>query len=206
MLVRTETESSGSLTEVGERIRKHRQLRRLPLREVAERAGTSVSFLSQLERGKTSASFTSLRRIATALGVSLPDLFEERPVGALHVLRKGDRPALASHDGTRKYLLTNHPLGYLEAYAGEFDPGASTGPEQYNHGSSHELFIVLQGTVRVDIDQASFEMSAGDSIEYNSAQMHRTENVGNGIAKVLWVVSPPSNDLESSNGGPETSA
>jgi transcriptional regulator with XRE-family HTH domain len=56
---------------------------------IAERAGVSESFLSQVERGRASASVASLRRIAGALGVSVADLFDSsgpparplRPVG-----------------------------------------------------------------------------------------------------------------------------
>jgi transcriptional regulator with XRE-family HTH domain len=41
--------------DVGERLRLIRTARRCTLREVAERAGLSESFLSQVERGRTSA-------------------------------------------------------------------------------------------------------------------------------------------------------
>ena len=45
--------------DVGERLRLIRTARRCTLREVAERAGLSESFLSQVERGRTSASIAS---------------------------------------------------------------------------------------------------------------------------------------------------
>ena len=62
--------------DVGERLRSIRRLRRATLRTIAERAGVSESFLSQVERGKASASIGSLRRIANALGVAVAYLFE----------------------------------------------------------------------------------------------------------------------------------
>src|SRR3954462_168386 len=81
--------------DVGERLRSIRRLRRATLRTIAERAGVSESFLSQVERGKASASIGSLRRIATALGVSVADLFEPSAMPAPRVLRPDERPALA---------------------------------------------------------------------------------------------------------------
>src|SRR5687768_8541413 len=42
--------------DVGDRLREIRLLRRKTLREVAERAGLSESFLSQVERGRTNVS------------------------------------------------------------------------------------------------------------------------------------------------------
>ena len=45
--------------DVGERLRAIRSLRRATLRTIADRAGVSESFLSQVERGKASASIAS---------------------------------------------------------------------------------------------------------------------------------------------------
>ena len=49
--------------DLGERLRAIRLLRRRTLKAVAEAAGVSESFLSQLERGRTSASVASLQRL-----------------------------------------------------------------------------------------------------------------------------------------------
>ena len=50
--------------DVGERLRDIRRLRHATLKTIADRAGVSESFLSQVERGRASASIASLRRIA----------------------------------------------------------------------------------------------------------------------------------------------
>ena len=52
-----------------------RLLRRKTLKEVADAAGVSESFVSQIERGRTSASVASLQRLAAALGIEVSDLF-----------------------------------------------------------------------------------------------------------------------------------
>src|SRR3954454_10829142 len=81
--------------DVGERLRDIRSFRRATLRTIAERAGVSESFLSQVERGRASASVASLRRIAGALGVSVADLFDSSGRPRPQVLRCDDRPSLA---------------------------------------------------------------------------------------------------------------
>lgn len=182
--------------ELGLRIRRLRLLRNLSLSGLAKHAGSSASFLSQLERGRTSASISSLRRIASVLGVTLAELFdEEEPDPPLRVLRKADRPTVETAPGTRKYLLTRLPLRNLEVYMGEFDPKTSTGAK-YVHGASQELFVVLKGTVRTEVGASSEVLEAGDSIEYTSALPHRVENLGDGPAEVLWITSPPTPDEE----------
>jgi transcriptional regulator with XRE-family HTH domain len=178
---------------VGERLRAIRQLRRRTLKAVAERAGVSESFLSQVERGKASPSVASLSRIAAALGVSVADLFE--PNGSLRkprVLRRGARPSLALGNLGRKHLLTPRPLEHLEVFVGELDPGGSTGDEPYTHGDSEELFLVLSGRVHVQLGQDVHELEEGDSIDYRSSIPHRVVNAGDTPAEVIWMISPPS--------------
>jgi transcriptional regulator with XRE-family HTH domain len=181
-----------SEVDVGERLRDIRRLRRATLKTIADRAGVSESFLSQVERGRASASIASLQRIAAALGVSVADLFE--PGGALvpRVLRQAERPSLAFGILGRKYLLTQRPLQHLEVFVGELDVGGSTGTEPYAHGDSEELFVVLSGHVLLELGGDVHELDSGDSIDYRSSTPHRVANVGQERADVMWIISPPS--------------
>ncbi|HXX47489.1 MAG TPA: response regulator [Myxococcota bacterium] len=61
---------------LGTRIRAQRKLRGLTLRQLANKTGLSVSLISQIELGKSAASVATLRKLATALGVTLSTLFE----------------------------------------------------------------------------------------------------------------------------------
>jgi transcriptional regulator with XRE-family HTH domain len=55
-----------------------RKRRDMTLAQVAEYTGLSISFLSDLERGKTDPSLSSLRKIAGCYGVPVAYLLEER--------------------------------------------------------------------------------------------------------------------------------
>jgi transcriptional regulator with XRE-family HTH domain len=178
---------------VGERLRTIRRLRRRTLKAVAEQAEVSESFLSQVERGKASASIASLTRIAAALGVTVADLFE--PNGSPRrprVLRREARPTLAFGNLARKYLITPRPLEYLEVVIAELAPGGSTGDEPYTHGDSEELFLVFSGRVHLQLADEVHELEPGDSIDYRSSIPHRVTNAGTTQAEVMWVISPPS--------------
>jgi transcriptional regulator with XRE-family HTH domain len=178
--------------DVGERLRAIRRLRRATLKTIADRAGVSESFLSQVERGKASASIASLRRIAGALGISVADLFEPSGPPRPRVLRRDERPALAFGILGRKLLLTPRPLHHLEVFVGELDVGGSTGAEPYAHGDSEELFVVLSGHVQLELGGEVHDLEHGDSIDYRSSTPHRAVNVGEGRAEVMWIISPPS--------------
>ena len=178
--------------DVGERLRAIRRSRRATLRTIAARSGLSESFLSQVERGRSSASIASLRRIADALGVSMADLFGPDGVPGPRVLRRDERPALSFGILGRKLLLTPRPLHHLEVFAGELEIGGSTGEQPYAHGDSEELFVVLSGTVQLELGGELFELEKGDSIDYRSSTPHRISNVGPELAEVMWIISPPS--------------
>lgn len=62
---------------IGHNIRRIRKERELTLKQLSRRTGLSVSLLSQIERAESSASVSSLYKIAVALGVKLTVLFGE---------------------------------------------------------------------------------------------------------------------------------
>jgi transcriptional regulator with XRE-family HTH domain len=178
--------------DVGERLRELRRFRRATLRTVADRSGLSESFLSQVERGRSSASIASFRKIADALGVSMADLFEPGGPPGPRVLRRDERPALSFGILGRKLLLTPKPLHHLEVFAGELEVGGSTGEQPYAHGDSEELFVVISGSVQLELGGELFELEQGDSIDYRSSTPHRVTNTGQELAEVMWIISPPS--------------
>jgi transcriptional regulator with XRE-family HTH domain len=178
--------------ELGERLRAMRLLRRLTLKDVAEWAGVSESFVSQLERGRTSASVATLQRLAGALGIEISDLFASSTPGGPRVLRHHERQLLEWGHLGQKALLTPKPFHSLEAVAASFDPGGSTGDEPYTHGDSEELLLVLSGRVQLQLGGELLHLDTGDSVNYRSSTPHRVANHGDTPAEVLFVISPPS--------------
>ena len=184
--------ANGGRLELGERLRAIRLLRRLTLREVAESAGVSESFVSQLERGRSNASVATLQRLATALGIEISDLFAGEAQAGPRVLRRAERQLLEWGHLGRKALLTPKPFHSLEVVAAAFDPGGSTGDEPYTHGDSEELLLVLVGRVHLQLGSELLDLSTGDSVNYRSSTPHRVSNPGDAPAEVLFVISPPS--------------
>jgi transcriptional regulator with XRE-family HTH domain len=62
---------------VGEALRRRRQAQGRTLREVADAAGVSLTYLSEVERGRKEASSEVLEAVCTALELALADLFFE---------------------------------------------------------------------------------------------------------------------------------
>jgi transcriptional regulator with XRE-family HTH domain len=178
--------------DLGERLRAIRLLRRRTLKDVADAAGVSESFVSQLERGRSSASVATLQRLAAALGIEVSDLFAPEGLPRPRVLRREARQLLVWGLLGRKALLTPKPFHALEVVAAEFDPGGSTGDETYTHGDSEELLVVVKGRVHLQLGTDIYDLGTGDSVHYRSSTPHRVSNSGEERAEVLFVISPPS--------------
>ncbi|WP_432043140.1 helix-turn-helix domain-containing protein [Streptomyces cadmiisoli] len=176
---------------VGSRLRQRRLALRLTLRQVAESAGLSEGFLSQLERGVHSGSIATLQKVAAALGLDVGDLFtpsENKPA----VRRFTDQQGFAFGVSGRKLRLTPKQFNHLEVFLGVFEAGGSTGVEAYSHGESEELLLVVSGEVEVTVGETVHRLATLDSITYLSSEPHRVREAANATATVLWAIAPPS--------------
>ena len=87
---------------VGEALRRRRQAQGRTLREVAEAAGVSLTYLSEVERGRKEASSEVLEAVCAALRLGLAELFFEvaetlalaEPVGVSGGMRGAPPPAV----------------------------------------------------------------------------------------------------------------
>ena len=177
--------------KLGARLRNFRQGRNLTLRQVSALAGVSESFLSQVERGKSGVSVSILHTIASALGLTVADLFDDTNNSIYRVVPVKDRPMIQV-PGVKKYMLTRQPLQSLEVLECEYEPGASTGGRGHIHGDSQELLIILEGELTISIEEQTHIIKTGDSIEYRSSLPHSVTNVSKTTARALFVISPPS--------------
>lgn len=178
--------------DVGQRLRRIRLARKLTLSKVADSAGISEGFLSQIERGVGNASIATLRSVAAVLGVEMRDLFDESSDRVHNVLRKRDRPILSFGDMGTKYLLTTALDRNLEVFITELNPRGSTGDEPYVHGDSEELLLVLEGKVEFHLADEVFHLDAWDSVIFQSSIPHLAKEMNGEHAKLLFAATPPS--------------
>ncbi|MGQ0668280.1 MAG: helix-turn-helix domain-containing protein [Actinomycetota bacterium] len=178
--------------ELGRRIRSTREGKGLSLRTVAEVAGVSESFLSQVERGVASPSVASLRGIAEALGESVASFFEGGGSGGELVRVKDRRRLVHPKRHWEDVLLTPRTSRKLQVILSTVEAGAGSGDEPYSHDSDEECVIVLKGRLQFWVADELYELEEGDSLLFESRLPHRNLNPGPSKAEVLWVITPPS--------------
>ena len=188
-----ETETAAPAdASLGRRLRVLRKAGGLSLQQVAGRTGLSIGYLSQVERGVSSASVRALAIIAEGLGVGLAGLFSAQTPSDSEETRFGFRADESQvfnipFDGLEKRLLTpGSQSSGLNLFLMTIAPGGTSGEAFYHH-AGEEAGHVQAGTLELTVDTETRLLKTGDSFRFLSARPHRWRNAGRGVCKVLWV-------------------
>jgi transcriptional regulator with XRE-family HTH domain len=177
----------------GKRVRSLRKQKRLTLARLSEITRRSVSLLSQIETGRVSPSFSSMRILADALRVPIAQLIgedEKVEVKDHAILRPSNRKVLTSFGGVQHQLLSRDLGPSFEFVCNELPPGTSTGKDLYTH-EGMECGLLLEGELEVQVGEGVYHLRPGDSITLKSSIPHRISNLGKKRAKAVWVNSVP---------------
>lgn len=174
----------------GRRLRLLREEEGWTLRDLAERTGLSVSLISQLERGVTSPSLQSVRRLAEALSVSIFQLLADEPQSYSFVPADRRRKLVMQHGEVSYELLSPDTKRRLEVWLGTLEPGASSGDEPSVH-MSEEFILVLSGQMEIQIGLESQSLGPDDAIQYDGALPHRIWNRGGEPLRFISALTPP---------------
>ncbi|MEE8592878.1 MAG: cupin domain-containing protein [Candidatus Bipolaricaulota bacterium] len=180
--------------EIGLRLRVIRTRKQLTLRSLSALCGLSVGFLSQIERGLSSFSISSLRSICKALNVSLADILvmSNSPGNAVLVdprhsaISKADNRSYVSlSDASVKYrfLSTGFPGRRFEAVLRELSAGGHSEPHVHE---GEEFGYILEGEVTLTSGEGAHRLGPGDSYHLLASTPHAC-TAGKSGSKVLCV-------------------
>lgn len=174
---------------VGPRIRDVRTSQGMSLRALAADARLSPALLSQVERGLTSPSLETLRRLARSLDVPLFALFTEDPAQAA-VVRAADRVLVRSPGGGVTYARISSGER-LEVLEGRLQPGGCSAEEPWVH-PAEECVLVVRGNLVVELAGERHVLADGDACTFNSRRPHRYVNEADEEVVFILSVTPPS--------------
>lgn len=179
---------------LGERLRSLRRRRGLTLVELSKASGVSVGMLSQIERDLSSPSIRTLQRLSVGLGVPIGWFFSSAPKdpeAVPWILRRAARRVLAlNQNGVTKELLAPPGDGAIELLLVTIEPGGSSGEAAYSH-VGEDAGLVLEGSLRIEVDGQWQTLGAGDAFRFPSQKPHRFDNPGSVRTVVLWALTPP---------------
>lgn len=175
--------------DVGSRLRALRTQRNLSLRALAHMSGLSANALSNIERGQTSATVSTLYKVADALGVSITAFFESGETGQDIVYRKAEnRTRVAFARGLWEGLGGEAFEGQVEPFMLTLESGASSGPFGIVH-SGHEFIMCLRGQLEYNVRGKAFLLEPGDSLLFKANLPHRWRNPGSTVTNAVFILS-----------------
>lgn len=160
--------------DLGARLRHRRKACGLTMQTVADRAGLTAGFISQVERNLAAPSLSSLTSIAEAMGAHITDFLDPPRPGDL-ISREALRELYAPPGAPFSYerLSTSFPGSQLSAVVMHQPPGFRSEPMRHR---GEELYFVLEGEITIYVDETETVLRKGDSIHFASHRPHRTWN------------------------------
>lgn len=177
--------AESGLEPLGDRLRARRQELRLTLKEVALASGLSVGFISQIERGITSPSLSSLVSVARVLDMEVGEfLAQPKPEGA--ITRHDQRPVYAVSPDSLAYerISSSFAGSILRSVIIHEPPGHRSEPIAHE---GEEMFYVLDGSVTIEVAGERSVLEVGDSLHFQSTKIHSSWNHTDRPATILWV-------------------
>lgn len=180
---------------LGKRIRELRKQRKLTLVEVSGKTGIDKATLCRIEKGRMSGTLQSHLRIADALGIRLPDLYQQVLDGSHAEKDKKVREKLDkfSHSGgATSELLTAGVLSKkMLPVLLRLRSGGRTETEE--HPATAERFIyVLTGEVEITVADHSSRLKAGESLYFQADRPHSIRNTARTESRCLSIMTPTS--------------
>lgn len=174
----------------GEYINRVRKSKKITLKELSRMTELSVSFLSQVERGVSSTTVTSLKKISDALGIEMSELFSFAEEESSFVRTKENQMHLKLIETYTSHtkLSGRFENRKLEALLYYLAPGSGRA-EKFAH-EGEEFHYVLKGTAEFILEDKKYVVKAGDSLHFPSTIPHSVNNNTKEGLEILSVLTP----------------
>lgn len=182
-------QKGGFVFEVGQRLRALREERQISLRELARQSGISANALSQIERGLTAPSITTLAKLSDALEVPVTALFRHEPLRQKVVFQKAAECVKDTYGGCLMQIMGGEQFsGRMEAFLLEMSPGTREAGQAVLH-TGQEFVFCLSGNIDYLIENQLYHLEEGDSVMFTAQLPHAWRNPGITAARMLVVLS-----------------
>ena len=179
---------------LGQRVRALRKERGLSLNAAAKQAGLARSTQSKIENGLMSPTYEAVKKLATGLKISVPQLFTP-PTAS----RVSGRMAVTRGDETGQLITSTYEHALM---AGKLSKKAmlpyqtrvrARSMDEFDGWVRHdgeEFLYVLTGVVRLFTEfYEPVELRRGESAYYDASMGHNVISLSQEDATLLWVTS-----------------
>jgi transcriptional regulator with XRE-family HTH domain len=183
------------MKDLGKKIQHLRKERRMTLGEISQKTGIDQATLSRIENGKMTGTLHSHMKIAEALQIPFPSLYEsalsEVDKAREHTAR--EKVETFSHStGAEAQLLASGILRKkMLPTLLKLKTGGKTTEEIYP--SQSERFVyVLKGAIEVTLAGEKKLLKQGQSLYFDASKPHSMKNASRSGSELLSVLTPTS--------------
>jgi transcriptional regulator with XRE-family HTH domain len=175
---------------LGSVLRRYRKDQKLTLKTVAEKAGVSEGFISQVENSVKAPSLDTLMKICEALEVNVGDLLNHlQNKDRLVLIRRSEWDDVdLPHTGfaTRRFSSPEDRT-IIDSAVLFMEPQHSI-PVRRDVKNGQEVLCVLKGRLELVHGDRKVELSEGDTAHiWADPESQSITNTGPGLAVILWV-------------------
>jgi transcriptional regulator with XRE-family HTH domain len=172
--------------QIGNVIRTLRRQRGLSLKQVAQNAQLSASFLGAVERGESDISVGRLSLIAEVLGHDLASLLgysmrQSHP----RFIRTDDQVRMRRGNGV-ELVAMRIPGTNLELLLATLPPHSKDSPVTH---AGLDILFVSEGNLVLDLDGIDYPMAAGECVVWPSSHKHAIRNDSDEPARAIGFVT-----------------
>lgn len=181
------------MEKIGQRIKFFRKRKGYSLTKFAEELGLSLSYISQIESGKSNINVALLIDIAKKLELpSVSLLLDDTPKPDVEVVRAEERKSYMRNDENVTIdLLFATASRQLEATIIHLPVNTDTKKPESHKGD--EFCYVIKGKANLYLEgRGVFDLKVGDVVSYPAEVPHKWKNIGDEPCEVLIACSPVS--------------
>jgi transcriptional regulator with XRE-family HTH domain len=182
---------------IAKRIKTLRKKRKITLEKLADLTGLTKGYLSKIERSKKAPPYSTLNKIAMALGVDPAFFLGENPQASKDIKISFTKKKHGKVIRSMGSLAEGSLYGYAyEALA--FDkPGKNMEPyiiepafeeEAIFQHEGEEFMFVLEGRHELVYGDKKYLMEEGDSVYFDASVPHTGKSLGKNKAKLLGIM------------------
>ncbi len=177
--------------DIGDKIKELRERKALTMKQLAGLVECTPSLISQLERGKTAPSISTLKKIADALHANIVDFFSFPPHEDEVITRADQRVTMQLPRWDARIQSLTRVIGKkrMQAFYTVIKPGGGSSGHYCHEGE--EFGIVLKGEMELKLEDRVYAVRENDSFYFSSQVPHDWNNRRDEDVVVVWVITPP---------------
>jgi transcriptional regulator with XRE-family HTH domain len=173
---------------VAKNIYSYRKSNKMSLDTLSKLTGVSTSALNEIEKGNTIPSINTVWKITNGLKISFSSLMSEEEV-AYQVIRRKSVVPITEGEGKYKvfpYFPYDQSKSFEFFYV-ELEKKAKLNSEPHLD-NSEEYIMIVEGQLRLIINNDEIDLSQGDAVKFNSDIQHLYYNFGDTTTKLAMII------------------